>query len=58
LGSPRLFLLEPDYSNGDAKNRALKALVYYQQLYGGNYEGDGGQSGSSQDRKIQFIILY
>jgi hypothetical protein len=36
----------------------LKALVYYEQFYGGNYEGDGGYSGSSQDLKVQFIVLY
>jgi hypothetical protein len=36
----------------------LKALLYYEQFYGGNYEGDGSYGPPWQDLKVQFIVLY
>lgn len=44
--------------SGVAPKMTLKALVYYELLYGGNYEGDGAYSGSAKDLKVQFIVLY
>jgi len=44
--------------SGVAPTVTLKALMYYEQTYGGNYEGDGIYRPPWQDLKVQFIILY
>jgi hypothetical protein len=43
--------------SGIAPTVTLKALVYYEQFYGGNYEGDGSYGGHWEDLKVEFIVL-
>jgi hypothetical protein len=44
--------------SGVAPIVTLKALLYYEQTYGGIYEGDGSYRPPWQDLKVQFIVLY
>jgi hypothetical protein len=43
--------------SGVAPTVTLKALVYYELTYGGNYEGDGAYGPPWQDLKVEFIVL-
>ena len=42
--------------SGVSSTVSLKALVYYEQFYGGDYLGDGAYTGS-KDLKVEFIVL-